>query len=140
MQYNPTYMNHAAAVAAGVAVMKNFTPIYSVIPLKLPSFARADTLVGSRRGPSLLIPVSSLSPLSSPHLRTDVRTIPTCTWCSSSYPAGRCSATSGAWESLGSEEALLQLQEREKERELEKQPKRRGTHLLARSECRYVDR
>ena len=60
-------MNHAAAAAAGVAVMKNFTPIYSVIPLKLPSFARADTLVGSRRGPSLLIPVSSLSPLSSPH-------------------------------------------------------------------------
>ena len=52
-------MNHAAAVA-GVAVMKNSTPIYSVILLKLPSFARADTLVGSLVGPSILIPVSSL--------------------------------------------------------------------------------
>ena len=72
MQYNPTYMNHAAA-AAGVAVMKNSTPIYSVILLKLPSFARALThlwdlwSVQVYSSPFLLSPSFSTSP----HRRQD---------------------------------------------------------------------
>ena len=106
---------------------EKFPPIYSVIPLKLPSFARADTLV---------VQVYSSPFLLSP-LFLHIRTIPTCTWCSSSYPAGRCSATSGAWESLGSDRggspSLLQLREREKERERARKATKEAGHSLARS-------